>query len=273
MTNKLTRARHDPAIASMGIFRPLKRGPRATRLDLSHQLGNVVVRIIGFEQLGADDQDVMLAVLAIAGADGKTLSATPTGPGAQALIAALAPRGEAAQQERLVVTTSLYQLGQIIGADLHSSAAYVRLRACLTRLGNVQCVISKEKAHGQENLLGWALQPNGTVKVAVSARLAQAILGDIHYITISLDERRALQSDPARILHSRLSAIIRPSAHWKFSLDALAVMVWGDKAKPAALRLHRHRIRKTILEIQKLPGWSIKIDKKIVTIGRPALVV
>lgn len=235
-------------------------------------LGDVTVRIIGFEQLGVDDQDVLLGLLALAGKDGRVLSPAPTKVHNQALVGALCPQGEATKQNRLVITTSLYRLAQTIGTGLHATSTYKRLRASLTRLANVQCIVSCPGTHGQENLLAWLLQEDGTVKIAINSRLAQAVMGDIHYVSISLIERRALRSDPARILHSRLSAMIRPGASWTYHLNALAAMVWGDEANPATLRRRRHRIKNALLDLQLLPGWSIKIDQSMVTIVRPVLV-
>lgn len=269
MQSELTHARHDPALATMGIFRSLKRGPRSAKLDISYQLGDVTVRIIGFEELGADDEDCLLSTLALAGPDGESLSATPTGPSAQALITSLAPRGEAAKQDRLVIATTFYRLAQITGVDPGSGSAYGRLRASLTRLANVQCLVSSPEAHGQENLLAWVLQESGAVKIAVNAKLAQAILGAPQYITISIEERRALQSDPAKILHARLSAMIRPGTHWKYSLNTLADLTWGQPGSASTTRWRRKRIRQVLHEFADLPGWTVRNSNSRVEIHRP----
>jgi hypothetical protein len=68
-------ARHDRAhCLAPGIFRSLKRGQRKKqKLDTTYVYGEVSLRFVGFEPLGADDMRFLQGIIALAGPHGLIL--------------------------------------------------------------------------------------------------------------------------------------------------------------------------------------------------------
>lgn len=262
-------AKHDPATAISGLFRPLRRGERRqAKLDISITFNGTTLRLIGFEPLGIDDEDVLLAVLAEAGIDGKTLEPDPAGPVGQALIQALKPAGAARSASRIMVGTTVYRLMRNIGL-VQSGTNHRHIKASLVRLANVQMVITTANgSSAQENLLAWMQHNDGTLRIAVNHALAAAILGH-QYVVVSLQERRTLTSDTAKAVHSWLSATIRPGKTQKSGLDKLADRVWGQRSNNACDRKRKQRLRVALQQIAQLPGWRVTLNRDIASITRP----
>ena len=271
MNKPATYAKHDPATAIAGLFRPLRRGERReAKLDISVTFNRATLRFIGFEPLGIDDEDVLLAVLAEAGLDGKTLDPSPSGPVGQALVQALKPTGTARSARRIMVTTTVYRIISNIGLT-QSGGNYVQVKASLVRLANFQMVITTSDGSTQENLLAYMEHSDGTLRVAVNHALAAAILGQLQYVIISLQERRTLTSASAKALHSWLSATIRPGATQKSNLDKLANHVWGQSTNNACARKRKQRLLASLQQIAQLPGWRVTRTRDTVSIKRPVI--
>lgn len=270
MNKPATYAKTDPATAIAGLFRPLRRGERReAKLDVCVTFKGIALRFIGFEPLGTDDEDVLLAVMAEAGLDGKTLDPSPSGPVGQALVQALKPTGTARSAMRIMVSTTVYRLIQNIGLT-HSGTNRRHVKASLIRLANFQMVVTTADGSVQEHLLAWMEDGNGRLKIAVNHALASAILGH-QYVIISLHERRSLTSDSAKTLHSWLSATIHPANTQKSSLDTLADRVWGPSANPACARKRKQRLRAALQQIEQLPHWRVTLCHNIVSIARPSI--
>lgn len=82
-------ARFDPAHAFDGLFVPTKGKKRGRLLVEPRRFGKLEVGFQGFEQLGADDQSILLALTAQLGIDGLVIYANPTGPVSKQLRFAL----------------------------------------------------------------------------------------------------------------------------------------------------------------------------------------
>lgn len=269
MNKPASYAKHDPATAIAGLFRPLRRGERReAKLDISITFNRATLRFIGFEPLGIDDEDVLLAVMAEAGLDGKTLDPDPTGPIGQALVQALQPTGLARSARRIMVNTTVYRLMRNIGLA-QSGTNHRHVKASLVRLANFQTVITTAEGSAQENLLAWIEHSDGTLRIALNHALASAILGH-QYVIIGLHERRTLTSESAKALHSWLSATIRQGETQKSRLDTLADHVWGQSANPACVRKRRQRLLAALQQIAELPRWRVTIVRDTVSITRPA---
>lgn len=82
----------------------------------------------------------------------------------------------------------------------------------------------------------------GDLYVALNPRLTSAVLGNIPYARIELDEARGLDSDPARLIHQRLSAWIDPGTSGVASVETLSRYVWPDPASDSTERKRASRV-------------------------------
>ncbi len=267
MNKPASYAKTDPATAIAGLFRPLRRGERReAKLDVCVTFKGVTLRFIGFEPLGTDDEDVLLAVMAEAGLDGKTLDPSPSGPVGQALVQALKPTGTARSARRIMVSTTVYRLMRNIGLA-QAGTNHRHVKASLVRLANFQMVITTVDGSAQENLLAWMEHSDGTLRIAVNQALASAILGH-QYVIVSLHERRTLTSDSAKALHSWLSTTIHQGSTQTSCLDKLAQHVWGPTTNRTCARKRKQRLLAALQEIDRLPGWRVTIRHNTVSILR-----
>jgi len=247
-------AKVDPATAVASLFRPVCRGRRPKGLKVVSKFDGFNVMFTCYEWLDTVDQSVLLATVALAGMAPATLTKHLQGPIGKKLWKELHPEQAAEGGSSLVVTTTRYALLKAAGMST-SKRDYQRLDEILYRLSQVGCFVRKAGYSWSMNLLSFACEPDGTVHIALNERFARAIFG--HYVMVSLEERRRLKSDAAKILHAWLSAITRPgSESLAMGLDALAVRIWGTGTKNKNTKHFRRKaVVKAIAEIEAL-GWK-----------------
>ena len=294
-------AKLDPAHLFDGLFVPtsgiaretLKDGRRARpRLLVEpRDFGGVQIGYQGYEQLGADDQSVLLAVAAQLGIDGQVIDANPPGPVGQQLRTAMDFRDGQGQPldrgERLVSRrTSLRSL--LIDAgyrDFDSGKAFACIRASLNRLRNAQ--IRERDSHGWDracNVISAEFnEETREVHVAANPRLTASIFSGQN-IQVSLYERTELESEAGKILHAWLCSHVRlgenlgngNGAH----LDTLAPHVWGPwhgRASRKVKSVRRGLLRAALAEIDDRTrrlhggyGWVIdQTAAGLVMVSRP----
>ena len=82
------------------------------------------------------------------------------------------------------------------------------------------------------HLMSYAFdEEDGRLFVALNPQIAEAILGRRPYTRIEMAEVRALQTDPARLIHQRLCGWIDPGKAGRVELDTLSGYVWPDDAR------------------------------------------
>ena len=69
-------------------------------------------------------------------------------------------------------------------------------------------------------------------------------------------EVRALQTDPARLIHQRLCGWIDPGKAGRAELDTLCGYVWPDEANAEAMKKRRQKARKALAELAAV-GWKV----------------
>ncbi len=258
--NALTHARHDPAhCLAPGLFRSLKRGDRKRlKLDVVYQYSeSESMRFVGFEPLGADDMRLLQGIVALGGPNGILLTPHPETPTGQKLRAFLDPQFEAIEQDGLVVRESLPRLLREIG--LTDSGDNIKaLRASLFRMSNVTVLVVKGTRQASFHLMSYALdESDGRLWIAMNPRIAEAILGRRPYTRIDMDEVRALQTDPARLLHQRLCGWIDSGKTGRIDLDTLCGYIWPDELiNPNSIKTRRQTARKALAELAAL-GWKL----------------
>jgi hypothetical protein len=277
-------ARLDPAHAFDGLFVPTKGKKRGRLLVEQRRFGALEIGFQGFEQLGTDDQSILLALTAQLGIDGLVIDAEPAGPVSQQLRLALnfsKDDGAPLASKR----TTLRSL--LIDAGHNPDTSTTKAKASLNRLRAAQ-IRELDRSTGWDrvcNLISVSFNHNtGEIHVAANPRLTGAVFRGQH-VKVSLFERNELESEVAKLLHCWLCSNIRlgralgngNGAH----IDTLAPHVWGlqawESASTKVKSQRRAQLRSALDEIadrtRKLHGgygWSIdRTSSGLVLVSRP----
>lgn len=277
-------AKFDPAHVFDGLFVPTKGKKRGRLLVESRRFGNLEIGFQGFEQLGSDDQSILLALTAQLGIDGLVIDATPAGPVSKQLRLALDfSRDDGAQLASK--RTSLRSL--LIDAGHNPDTSTDKAKNSLNRLRATQIrEIDRETGWDRVcNLISVSFNhKTGEIHVAANPRLTGAVFRGQH-VKVSLFERNELESEPAKLLHCWLCSNIRlgqalgngNGAH----IDTLVPHVWGrsawETASTKVRSVRRSQLKAALDEISDLtrglPGgmdWAIdQTSSGIVLISRP----
>lgn len=256
----LTHARHDPShCLAPGLFRSLKKGERKTgKLDVTYEYGeDECMRFVGFEPLGADDLRMLQVIVALAGPDSLVLSPEPQTATGRQLRVSLEPKFDALKQDALVVRESLTKLLWEAGMT-DSGDNILSLKASLLRMSNVTVLAKKGQRQASYHLMSHALdEESGKIWIALNPRLAESILGKRQFARIDMNEVRALQSGPSRLMHQRLCGWINPGKFGRVGLDTLCEYVWPDQTSNTnTLKTRRQTARKALAELAAV-GWTM----------------
>jgi hypothetical protein len=268
----LTHAKHDPAhCLAPGLFRSLKRGERKrSKLDVVYDFGDGNrIEFSGPEPLGSDDLRVLQGLVAMAGPGGLVLSPEPKTEAGRQLRLFLEPKWEAVQQDAMVVKGSYRALAREIGYANPDDTKPVR--ECIERLWKVSIIAQNgTKRQGFRLLSEYASdEQDGKLFVALNPLIARAVMGGRH-VRIDMDEVRALQTDPARLMHQRLCGWIDPGKSGCVELDTLCGYAWPIQATNVnTLKTRRQAARKALPELAAL-GWTVReYAKNKFEISRP----
>lgn len=255
----LTHARHDTAhCLAPGLFRSLKRGERKkSKLDITYDYGkNESMRFIGFEPLGADDMRLLQGIVAFSGPNGVMLTPKTKSDIGRQLRMFLDPKFEALEQDALVVRESLTRMLHEIG--LTDGMENIKaLKASLIRMSNVTVIVKSGTKQASYNLMSHAFdESDGRLFVALNPRITEAVLGQRKFAMINMSEVRKIKSDPARLIHQRLSGWIDQGKKAKIEIGTLCGYVWPDQATENTFKKRKATVRKALSEINDT-GWKI----------------
>ena len=257
--HEVTHARHDPAhCLAPGLFRSLKRGERKRgKLDVTYTYGErESMRFVGFEPLGADDMRLLQGIVALGGPNGILLTPDPETSSGRQLRLFLEPRLGATGQDGLVVRESLPRLLREIGMT-DGGDNIKALKASLLRMSNVTVLLTKGTRQASFHLMSHAFdEAEGRLWIALNPRIAEAILGRRPHARIDMAEVRALQTDPARLIHQRLCGWIDPGKSGRVELGTLCSYVWPDEANAEAMKKRCQTARKALAELTAV-GWTL----------------
>lgn len=279
---KLSYAKLDPAHLLDGLVVPTNGKKRGRLLVPLRQFGEYEIGFQGFEQLGVDDQSILLAITGQLGLNGLLIDADGGGETSKQLLLDL-QFSKDGEYDIATKQTSLRSL--LIDAGMSPDSSTNRVKASLNRLANTQ-IREVNKTTGWDmrcNLISVKFNnKSGQVFVAANPRLTGAVFHGQH-IKISLLERHELTSEVAKILHAWLCSNIRlgkalgrgNGAH----LDTLAPHVWGgaweefstsDKSKKRILLKDAlFEIADKTKDIHNGYGWAIDCEKYHVLVSRP----
>ncbi|RCL02103.1 MAG: hypothetical protein JSC188_000425 [Candidatus Tokpelaia sp. JSC188] len=263
----LTHARHDPShCLCPGLFQSLKRGDRKRgKLDVTYDYGQgESVRFVGFEPLGADDLRVLQGLVAMASVSGEQgrgllLSSEPKTEAGQKLRSLLELKWDAIYRDAMVAKGSFRQLAWEIGYKKFGGEQLKAIRISIERLWTVSVIVIRGRnREGFRILSGYRSDDlSGQFFVAINPRLAAAVLGRRPYACINMSEVRALQTDPARLIHQRLCGWIDPGKAGRVELDTICGYVWHNKVTNVkAITKRRQTARKAISALVTI-GWTV----------------
>ena len=261
----LTHARHDPAhCLAPGLFRSLKRGERKrSKLDVTYTYGKDSIRFWGPEPLGADDLRVLQGLVAMAATSGKDgrgiiLSQEPKTDEGRQLRLWLELKWDALEKDALVAKGSFGQLARELGYADEGGSQFKTIRESIERLWVVSVIVERDgRRQGFRILSDYASdEQECKLFVALNPRLAEAVMGERPHTRIDMAEVRALQTDPARLMHQRLCGWIDPGKSGRVEIDTLCSYIWPDQASTEAMKKRRQTARKALAELAAL-GWKV----------------
>ncbi|CAN7186623.1 replication protein C, IncQ-type [Phenylobacterium sp. LjRoot225] len=280
-------SKFDPAHVFDGLFVPTNGKRRGRLLVEPRRFGKIEIGFQGFEQLGVDDQSILLALTAQLGIDGLVIDYAAAGPMSRQLRLALdfqqddgAPLASKRTSLRSLLIDAGYKYPE-------SGAALARAKASLNRLRATQ-IREADRVSGWDracNLIAVSFNhKTGEIYVAANPRLTGAVLRGQH-VKVSLCERNKLDGEVAKLLHCWLCSNIRlgralgngNGAH----LDTLAPHVWGRAAwegfaaadrskKRGQLRAALDEIVDRTRDLEGGAGWAIdQTSNGFVLVSRP----
>jgi hypothetical protein len=279
-------AKFDPAYLFDGLFVPTNGKKRGRLFVELRRFGKLEVGFQGFEQLGADDQSILLALTAQLGIDGLVIDAKPTGSMSQQLRLDLdfnRDDGAPLASKRTSLRSLLIDAGY---RNYESGRALKNAKECLNRLSNTQIrEINLETGWDRRcNLVSVSFNhKTGEIYIAANPRMTGAVFCG-QYVKVSLFERNELESEVAKLLHCWLCSNIRlgqalgngNGAH----IDTLAPHIWGKawdgfskqsrSQKRGHLRYALDEIADSTRGLQGGNGWAIdQTGSGLVLVSRP----
>jgi hypothetical protein len=269
---KTTHVRHDSAhCLAPGLFRSLKKGDRKKqKLHVIYKFGkNELIEFKGPEPLGAEDLLVLQGLVAMSAPQRLLLKAEHTGKAAVMLREKLELKWNAINDCSAVVAASFRKLAREIGYDPDSGGDLKTIFNSIERLWTISIIVQLgNERHGFKLLSSYASKSKtGKLLVAINPRVTAAIFGSRPYTRINMDEVRKIKSDPARILHQRLSAIISQGQSKKILPETLMSYIWPDPIEGSAKRRRMMTLRKALNEIVATGAWDIQEGYQITRKG------
>lgn len=258
---------------SLGSVKPAERPRRSVVVPYGHD--GLTFHFYEFWSLDVADQTVFLAILGMTPI-GLAAGSTEIMPRGEALMK-LRLAGGAADRDSLEVHTTAYELCQSCNWEPSGKRRRL-LYQSLERLSHTSFDIRDQTGRVLSGgiVVQSAVDPTtGQLRVAINPYLARIFTERPCPIweRVNLDERRGLNSDVARLVHTWLSAWLRPGRSGRVNLDTLSGHVWpgaGPGTPEGTVRRHRHDVRTALGEIEQLRGWHIAIDRHgLATISRP----
>ena len=277
-------AKFDPVHLLDGLFIPMKGQSRKRRLYVApRRFGDVEISFQGFEQLGADDQSVLLAITAQLGIDGLLIGSSPT-----AISKSLLDGLELAHCDGVDIATKKISLRSLsIDAGYSPSRSTDIVAASLNRLSNAQ-IREENTATGwdqRSNLIRTKFnRKTKEIYIAANPRITNAVFNGQH-VRVSLFERNALETEVAKLLHCWLSSNIRLGASLGIGgngakIDTLAAHIWGTELETETAKVRctrRGHLKDALIEIADKTknlkggnGWVIDLTESgLAYVGRP----
>ncbi|WP_373871736.1 replication protein C, IncQ-type, partial [Aeromonas caviae] len=165
---------------------------------------------------------------------------------------------DAIEKDSMVAKGSFRQLARELGYADDGGSQFKTIRESIERLWAVSVIVERGgRRQGFRILSDYASDEHeGKLFVALNPRLAEAVMGERPHTRIDMGEVRALQTDPARLMHQRLCGWIDPGKSGRVELDTLCGYAWPEQANPEAMKKRRQTARKALAELAAV-GWTV----------------
>ncbi len=251
-----------------GLFRTGKRGElNGKGMRVTYQLNeNTSVLFMGVA-LGVPELRLLQAITALAALkETKIIELNTDDANDRQLVLLGDLTGIRPSTKSAMVCTTYNALMREAGYSSESKDVRDDMKRYLQNLAAVTCVLQgehTEKAADTRLLLYKVDDTTGEIEISLNTRLTSAIIGNSRFTIVDMDEARALKTDPARLLHNRLSAVVDVGKSRVFSLDTLMSYVWPEPATGSTMRMRRKAIREALNNISATPNWAIDpVDEK-----------
>lgn len=253
-------AYYDPAhCLAPGLFRTAKRGElKGKSIEVTYNFGEKTsITFLGVA-LGIDHMRLLQALIAMAGPQKSIVNIDrPEDESSKQLALLLEPENGALLDRGIKVKGTIQALLREMGYKTDGGEKRNDILEGFQRLSTLKVFIREDgKAKSGSNLLSYHLdEDTGAFEVLLNPRMTKAIMGEARYTHIDMREVRALESDPARLLHQHLSAVVDPGKNRRIFLDTLISYVWPEPATGSTLRTRRQAVRAAIAELVATGGW------------------
>lgn len=275
-------ARFDAAHLFDGLFVPTKGKKRPKLYVPPRNFDGLEISFQGFDQLGADDQSMLLAISAQLGIDGLLIEDGSGGEISKQLFLDLQLQGDTNGATARTRKTTLGSL--LTDAGYKDPENTQDAKRSLNRLRNAQIrEVNKKTGWDRACNLISTHYNNMTDEtfIAANPRLAGALFKGQH-IRVSLYERHMLHTEAAKILHCWCSSNVRPGQALGngngAQLETLIPHIYGHgevSRKVKSVRLGKTRdaldeIRDQTARLHDGQGWEVDITSSgLVMISRP----
>jgi hypothetical protein len=266
-------------------FRPIKRGARRKGVEREYlsKDGKNKVKIMMWKELDIADQDLLLAILAIAlpMERGESLTRLINNEKIEEekekykqLWDKLETKGILANFDTLVINTTFYELTKELGRPSTSKSIYTWIKDSLTRLAGTRFEIETDRYIYNSNLISFIVdKKTNKIEIALNPLNALILMDDKKgYILHNRKERIKLKGEVAKALHAVLVGLINQKSAKTFKLDVLVEKVYLEKIEEMTIQQRkdaRKAVKKALEKINELNTWEIKnFDNKTYQIKR-----
>ncbi len=233
-------AKLDRPVALSPLFQMGQGKEVRYRTEFTYDGDPVEVEITSRTNLGATEQDVLLAIESVASRRGFRLE-----DGGKIAI-------EATAAEILRALDDRHEGGK----------EFARIREAIERLASVTVRIEKKQSSGRykpvsiDNLISLTGDQDGKLVIRIHPIFSHIIKGGSGYIQIDLQERMRLDST-GRILHAVVCSTINRGSTGRMLIGSLCERTWGD---PRPLARRKEAMNRFFDEIEKM-GWTATVER------------
>ena len=273
-------AKNHQIIQLSPIFRPIRRGARKKGIEKIYisKDGETKAKIKMFKELDIADQDLLLAILAIALPIERGIVIDKNSNNYKILLEKLNIKNtNTTFIQTLMIETTAHELLKELGKTSTGKSNYKWLNESLERLSDTTLFLETKDFIGNTNLISFHIEKtkkNNKIYIALNPLNALVLLNDKKgYILNNRKERLLLKSDVAKALHAVILTLLDNKQSKIFKLSTLIEKVYLEKYENLnnnQRKNYKRAIKKALEEIKNnLKSFNIEIfDNNTVKISR-----
>jgi hypothetical protein len=253
-------------------FRPIKRGARRKGIEREYisKNGKNKAKIMMWKELDIADQDLLLAILAIAlpierGASLNRLIKEETEEEKKKkykqLWEKLETKGILADFDTIVINTTFYELAKEMQKTMNKQT-YNWIKESLERLAGTNFKIETERYVYHSNLISYLIdKKTNKIEIALNPLNALVLMQDNKgFILHNRKERIKLKGDVSKALHAVLVGLVNQKSSRIFKIDVFIEKVYLTRLENMTSQEKKDAkkaIKKALEKINKLDNWKI----------------